>query len=361
MGINRYRTILATAMVLVAVVLWQFWRSVHVTDVGVAHRTTDAQTANKRSTSGQRGEAGTESRIIVVDASHGVGAQNDRTSRGASGGESRARQLTSMRDNPSFGAAILQASGASDIASRTLLSELIDFCVRNTTKQAKAAATSNTYVPYRVRVPIVNDSPQVIKDAEVQSRFDANKQTIQDVCRDFDLKAANEAEKLAMEKLTAEQATYIKLLNAFDKGINPKAVTSGQFELIAKALDEKDTGTLLLLGEQLRPGLEKALEGTAAQADVRQPTNFAGSFGMVAWQLALCQLGAECGSDSIWAAQMCFRFGACAGDDLAGSLRAALIRDGVAPDVLDKQASAFLTAIVGGDPTRLGIVRPRKQ
>ena len=57
---------------------------------------------------------------------------------------------------------------------------------------------------------------------------------------------------------------------------------------------------------------------------------------------------------------MCFRFGACAGDDLAGSLRAALTRDGVAPDVLDKQAALYVAAIASGDPARLGIVRRKK-
>ena len=345
-----------------AVLIWQFWRSsliANINPVNAAKTTT--QLANKNPTAtGVGSTAADQSSIVTRDVEIGAVDPKGYGVRSGSGGESRARQFTNMRDNPSFGAVMLQASAASDTASRTLLSEMISFCGRNTTRPAKLAVASKTYVPYRMRVPIGGDLPQVIENANVQSKFDANKLAIQEFCRDFDLKTAIETEKLAIGKLAAEQANYAKLMNAFEGGIDPNAVSAGQFELIAKTLDEKDIGTLLLLGEQLRTVLEKTLEGMAAQAEVRQPPNFAASFGAVAWQLALCQLGADCGGDSIWAAQMCFRYGACAGDDLASSLRAALIRDGLAPDVLDKQAALYVTAIVSGDPVRLGIVRPRK-
>jgi len=362
MKTNRLGTVALAGTALVAVLVWQFWRSTPITDADPTNAAqTAAQLANKNPTAtGAGSTAADQSSIVTREVELGAAYPKGNGSRSPSGGESRARQFTNMRDNPSFGAVMLQASAASDTASRTLLSEMIAFCSRNTTRPAKAAAVSKAYVPYRVRVPIAGDSPQVIENANVQSKFDANKLAIQEFCRDFDLKAAVDAEKLALGKLAAEQANYVKLMAAFDTGIDPNAVTPGQFELIAKALDEKDIGTLLLLGEQLRAVLEKALEGTAAQAEVRQPPNFAASFSTVAWQLALCQLGADCGGDSIWAAQMCFRFGACAGDDLSSSLRAALIRDGLAPDVLDKQAALYVAAIASGDPTRLGIVRRKK-
>lgn len=368
MKTNRFGTVATVATVaiagtlLVAVLVWQLWRSSPITDANpVDVAKTAVLLASKSAVApAASSTAAVQSSIVNREVDVGTGGARGHGAQGGSGGESRSRQFTNIRDNASFGAVMLQASAASDTASRTLLSEMISFCIRNTSSPAKAAAASKAYVPYRVRVPIAGDTPQVIETAEVQSRFDANKLAIQEFCRDFDLKAAIDAEKSALGKLATEQANYVKLMTAFDKGIDPNTVTPGQFELITKALDEKDIGTLLLLGEQLRPSLEKALESTATQAEVRQPPNFAASFGLVAWQLALCQLGAECGGDSIWAAQMCFRFGACAGGDLAGSLRAALTRDGVAPDLLDKQAAIFMAAIVSGDPTRLGIVRPKK-
>ena len=358
MKTNRFTKVALAGTLLAAVLVWQLWRSAPITvaDPVDAARPAAQLAGNNATGSG----AAIQSSIVTQEVQVATSTPTGFGSRSPSGGESRARPLTNIRDHASFGAVMLQASAASDTASRTLLSEMISFCIRNTSRPAKAAAASRAYVPYRVRVPIGGDAPQVIENAEVQSRFEANKLAIQEFCRDFDLKAAIDTEKLALGKLAAEQANYVKLMAAFEKGIDPNTVTPGQFELIAKSLDEKDIGTLLLLGEQLRPLLEKALEATASQAEVRQPPNFAASFGTVAWQLALCQLGAECGGDSIWAAQMCFRFGACAGDDLAGSLRAALIRDGVAPDVLDKQAALFAAAITSGDPARLGIVRRKK-
>ena len=208
MKTNRFGIIAIAGTVLVAVLIWQFWRSSPITNADLANAAkTAAQLANKSPTATSAGgTAADQSSVITRDVEAGVGDPKGYGVRSGLGGESRARQFTNMRDNPSFGAVMMQASAASDTASRTLLSEMISFCNRNTTRPAKAAAASKSYVPYRVRVPIGGDSPQVIENANVQSKFDANKLAIQEFCRDFDLKTAIDTEKLALGKLAADQA-----------------------------------------------------------------------------------------------------------------------------------------------------------
>ena len=130
--------------------------------------------------------------------------------------------------------------------------------------------------------------------------------------------------------------------------LDHKALSPRQFGLITEALNEKNLALLELLGAQIAPALSNAFAGGNASE---------GAASGLAWQLALCQLGTYCGRDSLALRQACWRYGACAGDDLATAARAAMARDGLPRTALDKQVSLFVNAINMHDPELLGIRR----
>ncbi|MCZ2134446.1 MAG: hypothetical protein LC098_03305 [Burkholderiales bacterium] len=136
------------------------------------------------------------------------------------------------------------------------------------------------------------------------------------------------------------------------------ALTTEQFDVVSRTLREQDPATLALLRQLLQPVLAN-LMANAAPASITDPRYFADTGAPLAWQLALCQLGAYCGYDSLWAREACYRYGACTGDDLASAIRAALTCDGLDSALLDKQAARYVRAITASDPAALGLRRKK--
>jgi hypothetical protein len=355
----RSRTVLISAVVIALVVAFLGWRTVEsrrdAGDGSAGRRTTSASSSSSAVTGGS-GDRG--SKVTSFDPTTGPGALKAATG-GAGPGDARAARmqlLTSLQTRPSIGFAIREAAASQERAANTFLGELVSFCLRNTTSTVKAQASASSYVPGRLRAPSVRDTPQMFRESADQMRFQENSKLIQDVCRDFDIKAA-EAEVVAtVEKLAAAGSAYAALLSEVSPRTNYAALTAEQFDLISRALGEQDIGTLALLGQQAQSMINAAMQG-AVDSKVPEARYFGDTSGTLAWQLALCQLGAYCGADSVWAREACFKFGACGGEDLAAAIRAALIRDGLDATLIDKQAAAFVNAISSGDPTQLGMRR----
>lgn len=103
----------------------------------VAQATTATATAGNAGTSAD--EVGSRIRAMDTDAAAAGGLKGFAARGGAGvGGDARsARQFTNMRESPQFGAAILHAASANDPAAKTLLSELLTFCLRNSSKPAR--------------------------------------------------------------------------------------------------------------------------------------------------------------------------------------------------------------------------------
>ena len=355
----RSRNIVATLVVLALVAGWFAWRTVESKRTADASASSTAALAGK--SAGAIGSADAASKVTTFDPGAAPGAL--KAAAGSSGGPVDARTarlqlLNSLQARPSMAFAIREAGSSQDRAANTFLGELISFCLRNSTTTVKAQTSASTYVPGRLRAPTVRDPAQMFKENADQTRFQENNKSIQDVCRDFDAKAAEAEIVAAIEKLAATGATYPALLTEINPRTNYGALTAAQFDLVSRALAEQDIGTLALLGQQAQSMINAAMQASA-DAKIPEARYFGDTSGTLAWQLALCQLGAYCGADSVWAREACFKFGACGGEDFAGSIRAALIRDGIEATVIDKQAAAFVNAITSGDPTQLGMRRKK--
>lgn len=351
------------ALVVVALVLgWFTWQRVDAGRRADASSATGSGTNGTQSARGGSGAGDATSKVSTFDPGAAPGALKPATGAG-SGGPADARTarlqlLNTLQARPSMAFAIREAAASQERAANTFLGELVSFCLRNSTTTVKAQTSASSYVPGRLRAPTVRDTPQMFKESAEQTRFQENNKSIQDVCRDFDIKAA-EAEVVAtVEKLAANGSPYAALLSDVNPRTNYTALTPEQFELISRALGEQDIGTLALLGQQAQSMINAAMQG-AADSKVPEARYFGDTSGTLAWQLALCQLGAYCGADSVWAREACFKFGACGGEDFASAIRSALIRDGLDATIIDKQAAAFVNAISSGDPTQLGMRRKK--
>ncbi len=357
----RSRTALVSAVALILVVVFFAWRTVESRrEAGNAGVAGNAKSSSSSSSAGSSGSGDSGSKVTSFDPGAAPGALKAATGGGGpvDARTARLQTLTNLQTRPSIGFAIREAAASQERAANTFLGELVSFCLRNSTTTVKAQSSASSYVPGRLRAPTVRDTPQMFKEGAEQTRFQENNKLIQDVCRDFDLKAA-EAEVVAtVEKLAAAGSPYAALLSDVNPRTNYTALTAEQFELISRALGEQDIGTLALLGQQAQSMINAAMQ-SAVDSKVPEARYFGDTSGTLAWQLALCQLGAYCGADSVWAREACFKFGACGGEDLAGSIRNALIRDGIDATLIDKQAAAFVNAISSGDPTQLGMRRKK--
>lgn len=356
----RSRLFVAALAVVVIAVAWFVWHgggSWPGSSAAAGAGSTDGKNARSPSASEAANAA---SRVSTFDADSAPGALKAATGGGGpvDARSARLQLLTNLQMRPSMAFSIREAAASQERAANTFLGELVSFCLRNSTTTVKAQSAASSYVPGRLRAPTVRDTPQMFKESADQTRFQENNKSIQDVCRDFDMKAA-EAEVVAtVEKLAANGAPYAALLSEVNPRTNYTALTAEQFELISRALGEQDIGTLALLGQQAQSMINAAMQSTA-DSKVPEARYFGDTSGTLAWQLALCQLGAYCGADSVWAREACFKFGACGGEDFASAIRNALIRDGLDATIIDKQAATFVNAISSGDPTQLGMRRKK--
>jgi len=357
----RSRNIVAVVVVLAVVVGWFTWRTVEsrqAANAAAAGSATSGESGSKGASG--TGSADTGSKISTFDADSTPGALKAATGGGGpvDARTARLQILANLQARPSMAFAIHEAGSSQERAANTFLGELVSFCLRNSTTTVKAQTSASSYVPGRLRAPTVRDPAQMFKENADQTRFQENNKSIQDVCRDFDIKAAEAEVVAAVDKLAAAGAPYAALLTDVNPRTNYTALTGEQFDLISRALGEQDIGTLALLGQQAQSMINAAMQASA-DAKVPEARYFGDTSGTLAWQLALCQLGAYCGADSVWAREACFKFGACGGEDYATAIRNALIRDGMDATLIDKQATLFLNAIMSGDPTQLGMRRKK--
>ncbi len=307
---------------------------------------------------------GAVSAIRAIDpaTAEAVPGQLQRTDNAARGNAdprtTRRQRLAALQAQPSVALAIRDAAGADDAAINAFSLELLDYCLRNGSPMVKAQASNSSYAPGRMRAPTLKDPPDLFKSPAERTRMLESNRALVAGCAEFDAKRASDDVDSALARLAQRGAALPELMNLIGGTLNLSALTDAQFETIRRALAEQDPTTLALLGQLVQPALINAAIG-AAPPSVAEARYFGEVTAPLAWQLALCQLGAWCGHESLWAREACFRFGACAGDDLATAIRAALTRDGLPADVLDKQAARFLDAITGGDPAALGLRRKK--
>lgn len=281
----------------------------------------------------------------------------------ATAGDARPRagrfeRLAELQSRNSLAVAIREAAGTDDPAANAFVMEMIDFCLRNTAPKTKTQATSTSYVPARLRATTAKDPPDPFRDAAERNRMLESNRAMIEICSEFNLTNAKADAAAALQKLTARGAQFPALLNLMTNPADLGALTVEQFDVVSRALGERDVGTLALLGQLLQPLLSNMMANKAPPT-VTEPRYYADVNAPLAWQLALCQLGAHCGHDSMWAREACFYYGACTGEDLAAAVRAALIRDGLNPALLDKQAEQYVRAITSGDPAALGVRRKK--
>ena len=301
-------------------------------------------------------DAASASRIVALDGANVPGALTANAVQpvaavGSADPKSvRLQTLASLQNRGTIAQALHEAAVSPELFANSFVGELVSFCLRYTSEPVKAQTSAENYAPSRMRASKARLATPLFASAADAARFKENTDAIREFCRDFDRKAALAAEAAAIERLSAVSSPYAALVTEFAGNPDFTGLTPEQFAVIAKALAEQDIGTLALLGFQAQPLLNNALQSASASLDGAR--DFAQRSGQFAWELALCQLGAYCGSDSVWARDACFRFGACGGD-LATALRATLARDGIDSAALDQQAARYADAIRSGDPTQL--------
>lgn len=267
-------------------------------------------------------------------------------------------RLAELQARNSLAAAIREAAGTDDPAAHSFVLEMVDFCLRNTAAKTKAQATAVSYVPARLRATTAKDTPELFRDAAERTRMQESNRAMLESCSEFNLANAKVDVDSAVQKLAARGATLPAVMSLMTSQFDLGSLTVEQFDIVSRALTERDVGTLAVLGQVLQP-LMSNIMANRAPATITDARYYGDVNAPLAWQLALCQLGAPCGHDSLWARDACFYYGACTGEDLASALRAALTRDGLNPALLDKQAEQYLRAITGGDPMALGLRRKK--
>ncbi len=254
--------------------------------------------------------------------------------------QSRIAELLSRRN---FARAIAETANADDAQLNALSLLLVDFCMNHTTANAKAQAAVGGPPPNSLRAK----SSAASADATDSRRLE-NARSITESCKDFNEGSGQSYADAALTRLSAKGSNTGAVFSQLGPQLDYKALTPAQFSVITDAMNEKNIALLELLGAQIAPAL--------AGANVGGNTSDAAATSL-AWQLALCQLGAYCGRDSLAMRDACWKFGACAGDDLAGAVQAAMVRDGLSSNALDQQVRLFIKAINTHDPEVLGIRR----
>ena len=254
--------------------------------------------------------------------------------------QARIAELLSRRN---IGRLIAETANADDAQLNALSLLLVDFCMAHTTAGAKAQAASGGPPPDSMRA---KTSTAGI-DATDPRRLD-NARWITESCKDFNEGSGQSYADAALTRLNAKGSNTGAVFSQLSPQLDYKALSPAQFSVITDAMNEKNMALLELLGSQIAPAISGAFVGGEASAAASSS---------LAWQLALCQLGAYCGRDSLALRDACWRFGACAGDDLASAVSAAMVRDGLTSNALDQQVRLFIKAINTQDPSVLGIRR----
>ena len=268
----------------------------------------------------------------------------------------RTVRIAELQASTALALSIRDAANADDVAANSFAMEMIDFCLRNASAAAKVQANSGAWIPVRLRASTGKEPPDPLREASERTRMQESNRVLVQACKDFSLDSAKADANTALQRLIARGSLYPELMNLVTQPLDLGALTPEQYDLIGRALRDRDAGTLALLGQVVQPLLANLTANISAQG-MTDPRYYADAVTPIAWQLALCQLGAHCGQDSLWAREACLKFGACTGDDLGAAVRAALTRDGLNPALLDKQVEQYLRAINGGDPAALGLRR----
>ena len=346
--------IVLPVLALLVTVAW-YWRdSITSGDFSASSANTAQSNANASSASGQ-GSANA-SRIIVQ-----APAELNTRANGASVGsaalepapllsppvrdtlppeQARIAELLSRRN---LARSMAETANADDPQLNALSLVLVDFCMAHTTATAKAQAASGGPPPISMGTKTSTGGI----DATDPRRLE-NARWITESCKDFNEGSGQSYTEAALTRLNAKGSNAGLLFAELSPQLDYKTVSPRQFGIIADAMNEKNMALLELLGPQLTPALSNAFVGGDASAAAATS---------LAWQLALCQLGAYCGRDSLALREACWQFGACAGDDLASAVRAAMIRDGLTSTALDQQVRLFIKAINTHDPEVLRIRR----
>lgn len=310
-------------------------------------------------TSAPGAASATESRIVALDAANAPGSVQGQAlaAAPASGraarpalGDPRKQLLADLQTRPSALEALRDAAASNEPLTKGFVGEIVTFCTLYTSREAQTMLADERFLPVRLRTSKAPFKTPLFPAADDEARFRDNQRAIRQYCEGFDARAGAAAEMAAIEKLNALGSPYQALGKLFQGQVNFTGLSKAQYEVIEKTLDGGDIGTLALLGFQAQPLLNNYVHAANAQLDGARV--FGQSTGLIAWQLALCQMGAYCGGDSLWARDACFRYGAC-GADFASGLRHALARDGIDPAALDKIAAQWAAAIQAKDPTRL--------
>ncbi len=346
--------VLLSVLALLALAGW-YWRDSF--SFGYSSSNTADASRTKANASSASGQAGSNESRIVVQAPIEVSAGQSSGSQRATAldlpalpspsapeklrpGQARVAEVLSHRN---IARAIADAAKADDAQLNALSLLLVDFCLAHTAADAKAQAASGGPPPISMRA---KTSTAGI-DATDPRRLD-NARWITESCKDFNVTSVRTDADAAMTQLTNKGSNAGAVISQLSPDLNYKSLSAEQLSVITNAMSEKNMAVLSLMGAQIAPALGAAFVGGDASAAASSS---------LAWQLALCQLGAYCGRDSLALRDACWQFGACAGDDLPSAVSAAMVRDGLATNALDQQVRFFVKAINTNDPSVLGIRR----
>jgi hypothetical protein len=256
-------------------------------------------------------------------------------------------RIAEMMSRRNFARSIAETANADEVELNAFSLLLVNFCMKHTAAPAKAQADAGGPSPNSLSANPSTTADGLRADAISSRRLD-NARFITESCKDFNEGSGQSYADVAMTRLTAKASNATLVLIELGPQLDYKALSPRQFSVIADAMNEKNMASLELLGAQIAPALSNTFaEGKASE----------GAAGGLAWQLALCQLGAYCGRGSLAVREACWRYGACAGEDLASAVHAAMVRDGLPSTALDKQVNLFVKAINTKDPELLGIRR----
>lgn len=342
-------------LAVLAVTGW-YWRDSITAGDSSANAATAAQKKSSIA-SAAAGQSGSNESRIIVQASAELSARQNSSGAGSATVEHQALPSPSVRETlppeqariaellsrRNLARSIAEAANSDDPQLNALALVLIDFCTAHTTAGAKAQAASGGPPPISTRA---KTSTAGI-DATDPRRLD-NARWIAESCKDFNVASAQSSAEAALTRLNAKGSNTGAVFSQLSPQLDYKAISPAHYSLITDALNEKNMALLELLGPLIAPTLIHAFVGGEASATASSS---------LAWQLALCQLGAYCGRDSLALREACWQFGACAGDDLPSAIRAAMIRDGLTSTALDQQVRLFIKGINTRDPEVLGIRR----
>ena len=350
-------SILLSALVVLVFAGW-YWRDMISADASSvdAANTTPSKATSARTAASQG--SSNESKIIVqappelstrpggASPSAGVTAVESAppTRESLSADQARVAELLSRKN---LARAIAETANAEDAQLIALSLQLVDFCMSHTAASAKTQVAMGGPPPSALRAKASAGGEGIRADATDSRRLD-NARWIAESCKDFNEGSGQSYADLALSRLTSKGSNTALVFSELSPQLDYKALSPKQFSIITDALNEKNIGLLELLGAQIAPALNAAFaSGSASDA----------AASALAWQLALCQVGAYCGRDSLAVREACWRYAACAGDDLSSAVRAAVVRDGLPSNAFDKQVALFVKAINTHDAELLGIGR----